>query len=121
MNEILSAKASCRLEFKMALIQSAGKELVLAVRTDICWSFGPGATSLTKSSFYPGENTLGRLLEDIRNSLTSDVVIVEKKLTENKNVDSVQMGVPEPLPKICCCCLPTPMALASGGVRCSRL
>ena len=21
----------------------------------------------------------------------------------------------------CCCCLPTPMALASGGVRCSRL
>ena len=25
------------------------------------------------------------------------------------------------LQQTCCCCLPTPMTLASGGVRCSRL
>ena len=72
---------------------------------DIFWSCGlnPRDASLPKSSLYPGENNLGRLLQDIRDSLTSDVVIVEKELNENKNVvhvDSEQTGAPEPLPKI---------------------
>ena len=59
--------------------------------------------TLTKSSFYPGENNLGRILEDIRDSLTPDLEILEKELTENKNDDyddSEQTSAPEQLPKM---------------------
>ena len=89
MNEILRAKVRCCPEFKTALIQSAEKELVEAVRSDRFWSCGlsPRDATLTKSSFYPGENNLGRILEDIKDSLTPDLEILEKELTENKNDD----------------------------------
>ena len=89
MNEILRAKVRCCPEFKTALIQSAEKELAEAVRYDRFWSCGLSTrdATLTKSSFYPGENNLGRILEDIRDSLTPDLEILEKELTENKNDD----------------------------------
>ena len=43
---------------------------------------------------------MGRLLEDIRDSLTPDVVIFEKELTENKNDDNEQTSATEPLLKM---------------------
>ena len=105
MNEILRANASCCIALKTALIQSAGKVSVDAVRSDRLWSCGlnPRDTSLTKSSFYPGENNSGRLQENVRDSSTPDVVLFEKKLTDNKNDDhddSEQTSAPEPMPKM---------------------
>ena len=103
MNEILRAKVRCCPEFKTALIQSAEKELVEAVRSDRFWSCGlsPRDATLTKSSFYPGENNLGRILEDIRDSLTPDLEILEKELNKNDDHDdSEQTSAPEPLPKM---------------------
>ena len=73
MNEILDAKVSCCPEFKNALLQSAGTELVEAVRSDRFWSCGltPRDASTTKSRYYPGKNHLGRMLEYIRDSLSA--------------------------------------------------
>ena len=76
MEEILEAKIESCPEFKQALINSVGKRLVEAVKSDIFWSSGlsPRDAESTKPQFYPGQNHLGSLLEHIRTNM-----LLEKK------------------------------------------
>ena len=71
MQEILMAKAKCCQEFTQTLIDSKGKRLVEAVSSDRFWSCGlnPKDANTTKSSYYPGENHLGHMLESLRDYL----------------------------------------------------
>jgi len=71
MEEILEAKIESCPEFKQALVNSVGKRLVVAVKSDIFWSSGlnPRDAESTKPQFYPGQNHLGSLLEHIRTNM----------------------------------------------------
>ena len=73
MEQILEAKVTSCPEFKQSLINSLGKRLVEAVKSDIFWSSGltPGEATTTKPSYYPGLNRLGFILERIRSKLLS--------------------------------------------------
>ena len=74
MREILTAKVKCCPEFRQALIDSEGKSLVEAVKSDRFWSSGlnPRDVMTTNMMYYPGENQLGQLLEHIRLQLIND-------------------------------------------------
>lgn len=70
MNEILNVKADQVPEFAYALCESDGTYLAEAT-SDTFWASGlsPEVTAVIDPSFYPGSNTLGKLLMEIRGSL----------------------------------------------------
>ena len=84
MKQILHAKADYVPRFREELIQSEGKQLVEATR-DLYWSSGlsPKDTQTTDTSYYPGRNQLGRVLEQVRADL-----IKEALLTKLMDIDS---------------------------------
>ena len=73
MEKILDAKICSCTEFKQTLINSLGKRLVEAIKSDIFWSSGlnPRDSSTTKPQYYPGNNRLGYILERLRSKLLS--------------------------------------------------
>ena len=73
MEEILEAKVNSCSEFKQSLTNSLGKRLVEAVKSDIFWSSGlnPQEAYATKPHYYPGQNRLGYLLDQVRSNLLS--------------------------------------------------
>ena len=80
MREILHAKADTSNRFRDALLQSAGKRLIESVRGDIFWSSGlsPLLAASTKSSYFPGGNMLGYVLESIRQDLMREAILSEE-------------------------------------------
>ena len=109
MEEILEAKLDSCPEFNRALINSTGKRLVEAVRSDIFWSSGlnPREAETTKPQYYPGQNHLGYLLEHIRSNMLLDKTNINKKNTPNeeelvlinKSIDPPSIGSSDvPLP-----------------------
>ena len=95
MKEILEAKLDSCPEFRMALINSVGKRLVEAVKSDIFWSSGlsPREAETTKPDFYPGQNHMGYLLEQIRTDLllehsskSSDELDLEQEVGMNSDI-----------------------------------
>ena len=71
MEDILEAKINSCTEFRQSLINSLGKRLVEAIKSDIFWSSGlnPSDSSTTKAHFYPGQNRLGHILKRVRSNL----------------------------------------------------
>ena len=61
-------------DFKNSLINSGDKRIVEAVKSDRQWSCGlnPKGATTTKPKFYPDENRLGMLLEQIRSTLIGE-------------------------------------------------
>ena len=74
MEEILLEKLKKCDDFENSLINSGDKKIVEAVKSDRHWSCGlnPKDATTTKPKFYPGENRLGLLLEQIRSTLIGD-------------------------------------------------
>ena len=74
MEEILLEKLKKCDDFKNSLISSGEKKIVEAVKSDRHWSCGlnPKDATTTKPQFYPGENRLGLLLEQIRSTLSGE-------------------------------------------------
>ena len=70
MRELISLKATQIDEFKTALIQSSGKHLAEAT-SDTFWASGlpPKMTEIISPEYWPGENTLGKLLMSLRSSI----------------------------------------------------
>ena len=72
MNQLLQEKLDQVPEFKTALLDSGRKMIVETVPGEYVWSSGLNekVTNVTKRKFWPGSNLLGKLLEELRSSMT---------------------------------------------------
>ena len=83
MKQILQEKAKQVPEFKDELLNSQSLPLVEAVRGELFWSsgFNKQDTRTTKKKFWPGKNTMGILLSELRTKLkqNGDTVTTSQK------------------------------------------
>ena len=73
MEEILRAKSDYYPLSRSALLNSMGKQIVESTQ-DLFWASGipPRYSSSTKPEYYPGNNKLGYVLEQLRNDLIKE-------------------------------------------------
>ena len=91
MKEILHAKADYCPTFKQTLIDSLGKRLAESTR-DLFWATGlsPRDTATTLPSFYPGNNTLGFVLELVRTELLKEIANIASLQTDAPDEGAIQ-------------------------------
>ena len=84
MKEILRAKSDYSPFFRLALLNSVGKQIVESTQ-DLFWASGlpPRYSASTKSEYYPGKNKLGHTLEQLRNDLIKEGITSQLLDTTN--------------------------------------
>ena len=84
MKEILRAKSDYSPLFRSALLNSVGKQIVESTQ-DLFWASGlpPRYSASTKPEYYPGNNKLGHVLEQLRNDLIKEGITSQLHDTTN--------------------------------------
>ena len=86
MKQILDAKLEQCSKFRDELSKSQGKRIIEATQ-DTYWAsrLPPYLSTTTKPEYFPGENWLGRILEDMREELTRSSQSSSTKLATNNS------------------------------------
>ena len=86
MKQILDAKLEQCSKFRDELSKSQGKRIIEATQ-DTYWASGlpPYLSTTTKPEYFPGENWLGRILEDMREELIRSSQSSSTKLATNNS------------------------------------
>ena len=95
MKQILDAKLEQCSKFRDELSKSQGKRIIEATQ-DTYWASGlpPYLSTTTKPEYFPGENWLGRILEDMREELIRSSQSSSTKLATNNST----AGLPQQSP-----------------------
>lgn len=100
MREILCEKVKQVPEFHRALVESNNQILVEAT-SDPFWASGllPDQTKITHPNFWPGHNTLGKLMMEIRHDMATEVITEVKTFPISDN-DSVNLTTEDTLSEV---------------------